>query len=95
MGLDAQDFQLLPRFSVYARTLHHGQAQPWTTAATLPAPPATSDPVELRVLSARRYGQPAKDVEAMTLRRLGLERTAPTTGLQAAPVIGRRPRRTP
>ena len=95
VGLDAQDFQLLPRFWVYARTLHHGQAQPWTTAATLPAPPATSDPVELRVLSARRYGQPAKDVEAMTLRRLGLERTAPTTGLQAAPVIGRRPRRTP
>lgn len=76
-GLEAADFQLLPRFGVYARTVHHGHAQPWARATTLPLPPATADPVELRAASASRYGQDAHQVETNLMSRLGL--TPPAT----------------
>ena len=73
IGLEAQDFQLLPRFSVYARTLHGGHAQPWAMARTLPLPPAISNPAHLTAASATRYGQNAKAVEEDTLQRLELK----------------------
>lgn len=72
-GLEAQDFQLLPRFSVYARTLHSGHTQPWAMARTLPLPPITSNPAHLTAASATRYGQNAKAVEEDTLQRLELK----------------------
>lgn len=71
-GLEAADFQLLPRFGVYARTVYRGQTQPWARATTLPLPPVTTDPVELRAASASRYGKDAYEVEASLLSRLGL-----------------------
>ena len=73
VGLEAQEFQLLPRFSVYARTLHSGHTQPWAMARTLPLPPTTSNPAHLTAASATRYGQNAKAVEEDTLQRLGLK----------------------
>lgn len=76
-GLEAADFQLLPRFGVYTRTVHRGQTQPWARATTLPLPPVITDPVELRAASASHYGQDAYEVEASLLSRLGL--TPPTT----------------
>ena len=71
IGLEAADFQLLPRFGVYARTMHHGRENPWCHATTLPPTPPTQDALALRATSQARYGQDATEVEAALLARLG------------------------
>ena len=71
IGLEAADFQLLPRFGVYARTMHHGRENPWCQATTLPPTPPTQDALALRAASQARYGQDAAQVEAALLTRLG------------------------
>ena len=71
IGLEAADFQLLPRFGVYARTMHHGRENPWCHATTLPPTPPTQDALALRAASQARYGQDAAQVEAALLARLG------------------------
>ena len=71
IGLEAADFQLLPRFGVYARTLHHGRENPWCHATTLPPTPPTQDALALRASSQARYGQDAAQVEAALLTRIG------------------------
>ena len=71
IGLEAADFQLLPRFGVYARTMHHGRENPWCHATTLPPTPPTQDALALRASSQARYGQDAAQTEAALLARLG------------------------
>ena len=71
IDLEAADFQLLPRFGVYARTMHHGRENPWCHATTLPPTPAVQDALALRAASQARYGQDAAQVEAALLARLG------------------------
>ena len=71
IGLEAADFQLLPRFGVYARTMHHGRENPWCHAITLPPTPPTQDALALRAASQACYGQDAAQVEAALLARLG------------------------
>ena len=71
IGLEAADFQLLPRFGVYARTMHHGRENPWCHATTLPPTPPVQDALALRASSQARYGQDAAQVEAALLARLG------------------------
>ena len=71
IGLEAADFQLLPRFGVYARTMHHGQENPWCHATTLPPTPPMQDALALRASSQARYGQDAAQVEAALLARIG------------------------
>ena len=71
IGLEAADFQLLPRFGVYARTLHHGRENPWCQATTLPPTPPTQDALALRAASQARYGQDTAQTEAALLARLG------------------------
>ena len=71
IGLEAADFQLLPRFGVYARTMHHGRENPWCHATTLPPTPPTQDALALRAASQARYGQDAAQTEAALLARLG------------------------
>ena len=71
IGLEAADFQLLPRFGVYARTLHHGRENPWCHATTLPPTPPTQDALALRAASQARYGQDTAQTEATLLARLG------------------------
>ena len=71
IGLEAADFQLLPRFGVYARTMHHGRENPWCHATTLPPTPAVQDALALRAASQARYGQDAAQVEAALLARIG------------------------
>ena len=70
IGLEAADFQLLPRFGVYARTMHHGRENPWCHATTLPPTPPVQDALALRASSQARYGQDAAQVEAALLARL-------------------------
>ena len=71
IDLEAADFQLLPRFGVYARTMHHGRENPWCQATTLPPTPPTQDALALRASSQARYGQDAAQVEAALLARIG------------------------
>ena len=71
IDLEAADFQLLPRFGVYARTMHHGRENPWCQATTLPPTPAVQDALALRASSQARYGQDAAQTEAALLARLG------------------------
>lgn len=71
IGLEAADFQLLPRFGVYARTMHHGRENPWCHATTLPPTPPTQDALALRASSQARYGQDAAQTEATLLARIG------------------------
>ena len=71
IGLEAADFQLLPRFGVYARTMHHGRENPWCQATTLPPTPPTQDALALRAASQARYGQDAAQTEAALLARIG------------------------
>ena len=71
IDLEAADFQLLPRFGVYARTMHHGRENPWCHATTLPPTPPTQDALALRASSQTRYGQDAAQIEAALLARLG------------------------
>ena len=82
IDLEAADFQLLPRFGVYARTLHHGRENPWCQAATLPPTPPTQDALALRASSQARYGQDAAQTEAALLARIGQH--GETTGDDAA-----------
>ena len=71
IGLEAADFQLLPRFGVYARTMHHGRENPWCHATTLPPTPPTQDALALRAASQARYGQDTTQIEAALLARIG------------------------
>ena len=77
IDLEAADFQLLPRFGVYVRTLHHGRENPWCQATTLPPTPPTQDALALRASSQARYGQDAAQTEAALLARLGQNDNTP------------------
>ena len=71
IDLEAADFQLLPRFGVYARTMHHGRENPWCHATTLPPTPPAQDALALRAASQARYGQDTTQIEATLLARIG------------------------
>ena len=71
IDLEAADFQLLPRFGVYTRTMHHGRENPWCHATTLPPTPPTQDALALHASSQTRYGQDTAQTEATLLARLG------------------------
>ena len=77
IDLEAADFQLLPRFGVYARTMHHGRENPWCQATTLPPTPPTQDALALRAASQARYGQDTAQIEAALLARLGQNNNTP------------------
>ena len=86
IDLEAADFQLLPRFGVYARTMHHGRENPWCQATTLPPTPPTQDALALRAASQARYGQDTAQTEAVLLARIGQNDNTPgdTSGDAAA-----------
>lgn len=103
--LDVEDFTSLPAFHAYISLFDQGQTQPYVSGRTLPPPPASSDPKQLRQASAARYGRLAADIEAdFTSDRSqnsaepgtgpGKERAAGAAPAEAMPV-GRRPRHRP
>ena len=87
IGLEAADFQLLPRFGVYARTMHHGRENPWCQATTLPPTPPMQDALALRASSQARYGQDAAQTEAALLARIG--QSSSTSGDTSGDVVAR------
>ncbi|WP_171050123.1 type IV secretory system conjugative DNA transfer family protein [Nocardia cyriacigeorgica] len=62
--LVTEDFGTLPAHHVYASLMRDNTVQPFTSGETLPPPPITSDPNEIRRLSRERYGQPLDEIEA-------------------------------
>ena len=87
IDLEAADFQLLPRFGVYARTMHHGRENPWCQATTLPPTPPMQDALALRASSQARYGQDAAQTEAALLARIG--QSSSTSGDTSGDVVAR------
>ena len=87
IDLEAADFQLLPRFGVYARTMHHGRENPWCHATTLPPTPPTQDALALRAASQARYGQDTAQTEAALLARIG--QSSSTSGDTSGDVVAR------
>ncbi len=69
-GLEAEDFMTLPRYQVYASFQQDGRNTGWVHGQTLPPPPATRSPLELRVECMGRYGKPTEEVEADYLNLL-------------------------
>ncbi|WP_140162848.1 type IV secretory system conjugative DNA transfer family protein [Agreia sp. VKM Ac-1783] len=55
-GLEPIDFQSLGKHEIYTRLIVDGAAAPWMSGRTLPPPPVTSNELELRALSQKRYG---------------------------------------
>jgi len=68
--LEAVDFILLPRYQIYTHLQSGGQSTGWVSGTTLPPPPQTRDPVDLRACSISTYGQSAEMVEAEYLNIL-------------------------
>ncbi|MEU4706751.1 TraM recognition domain-containing protein [Nocardia salmonicida] len=62
--LNPEDFTALPAYHIYARLVRDNSVQPWVSGITLPPPPVTSDPQEIRGLSRAQYGQPLNEIEA-------------------------------
>lgn len=92
-SLEALDFQLLPRFGVYASLQQGGRATGWVSGSTIPAPPSTGSPADARARSQARYGRDAKAVEQGLLGLLGHGSTKDTDKGKAADApIGRRKR---
>ncbi|ATQ27336.1 hypothetical protein CS378_00450 [Rhodococcus ruber] len=84
--LSPEDFTALPAYHVYASLLRDNAAQPWASGMTLPPPPSTSDPADIRAHSRDRFGQPRAAIEAGFAELLQLD--APPD----EPVLGRRRR---
>jgi hypothetical protein len=59
-----EDFGALPAHHIYTSLMRDNSVQPWASGTTLPPPPITSDPNEIRRLSRERYGQPLDEIEA-------------------------------
>jgi hypothetical protein len=82
--LSAEDFMLLPRYSVYATFQSGGKRVGWVQGQTLPAPVASGQAAELRAKSMAAYGKPAEEIEAEYLAQLGYAATATTAGNTSA-----------
>ncbi|MGW4842754.1 type IV secretory system conjugative DNA transfer family protein [Nocardia brasiliensis] len=82
-----EDFTQLPAYGVYISLIRDNSTQPWSSGVTLPPPPETSDPEDIRRLSRDRYGQPLDEIEAGFAELLN----TPSDG----PVAARRKRRQP
>ena len=68
--LVAVDFMMLPRYQVYCHLQSGGQSTNWVSGTTLPPPPKTREPIDLRANCMKTYGQAAEAVEAEYLEIL-------------------------
>jgi len=80
-AVEAEDFQSLGAFQAYAQLVADGAVQPWCSLQTLAPGGVTSDPAEIRALSASRYGIDREEVEA-AIRRLVEKRGGRGTGTE-------------
>ena len=98
--LEALDFTLLPRYGVYANLQSGGKSTGWISGSTLPAPPATAEPTQVKSKSQARYGQDAETVEHELLELIGHVKARGSAGVQdyrsevGRVAIGRKPKDT-
>ncbi|MFH5227294.1 type IV secretory system conjugative DNA transfer family protein [Antrihabitans spumae] len=62
--LSHEDFNALPAYQVYASLVQDNTVQPWASGVTLPPPPVSSDPDDIRARSRAKFGQPLDEIEA-------------------------------
>lgn len=89
--LEPADFSTLQVHHIYASLVQHGAVTPWASGRTMPAPPAISNPSQIRRLSRETYGQPLSEVEAAFAALLTGDAG---DNSPEHPTGGRRPRRT-
>ncbi|MDG4668665.1 type IV secretory system conjugative DNA transfer family protein [Mycobacterium sp. 236(2023)] len=65
-GLDAEDFQLLPKYHAYARAVVSGEPSGWCTIATNPPPEKTGLADAIRRRSRELYGGAPNSVASQT-----------------------------
>lgn len=58
LELEPEDFMALGRFQAYANLVADGAPSGWALIKTLPPPPATTDPAEMRATVRRNYTSP-------------------------------------
>lgn len=68
--LSPDDFTSLPAYSIYAALMRDGQLMPWASGRTLPPPPVTSKPDDVRRRSQAAYARPVAEVEGELLSLL-------------------------
>jgi hypothetical protein len=68
-NLGPEDFRTLAAFEAYAQLVAGDAVQPWLSLRTLPAPPPSSDPGEVRRRSRERYAVSLAEVDS-DLQRL-------------------------
>jgi len=91
-NLTAMDFELLPRFGVYANLQNHGRATGWVSGSTSPASPAITSVAEARARSQARYGQDAKTVEQGFLDLIGYSNNPAAASKTKDTPLGRKKR---
>ncbi len=62
-ALEADDFQNLGRFEVYAALLAEGSGQPWCSARTVAPCPPVLQPAMVRAASRKRYGRAGAGID--------------------------------
>jgi hypothetical protein len=83
-GLDAEDFQLLPKHHAYARVMVNGESSGWCTVVTNPPPATTGLGQAIRQRSQQHYGTPPMPTDA--------PRRPPATFADAAVPVGKKRR---
>jgi hypothetical protein len=85
--LDAEDFQSLGRYEIYASLVADGTVQSYCSGVTRPLPTPGNAADHIRRLSRERYGRPKPEIEAELAALIHGEQDPEPTG-----TIGRKPR---
>lgn len=67
----ADDLRELAPFEAYAQLFASGAVRPWCSLRTLPPPPPTCDPQEVRARSREQFGVAAGEVDAAVMQMVG------------------------
>jgi hypothetical protein len=81
--LDAEDFQSLNRFEVYAALMANSSVQPWCSLRTEPPAKPTTDPAAVRKASRDCYGRDRIDIDAELQRLVTGSRLGSSAGTQS------------
>lgn len=80
-GPEPEDFTGLGAFECYLQLMANDAVQPWCSGKTLPPPPEISAPGRVRVISQRRFGVRATEVDAAIQAALGGRSNGPEDDL--------------
>jgi hypothetical protein len=84
--LSPEDFLALPRFHAYANLVADGHPSGWALIRTLPPPPATADPDQIRAVSRAKYAA-VTSAEAIPVLAPDGDKTEPAAPPAAPPAV--------